>query len=146
MPDNSFYRPVRPHPGAWENFWMPFLAAAALFLIDYYLIPGIFALPLLLMILLMFLAFRLPAWMVAVWTLTFAASVLILRLMPIPEVITFPAFKPYILTSIFITGGFSIPMVTFNSGVPPFAGVSRFPSKVASQAMSLQSSSPRPCA
>jgi hypothetical protein len=78
MPENSFYRPAPPRPGAWENFWLPFLVGFGLLLIDFYLIPGIFALPLLLLILLIFLAFRLPAWMVAIWTLTYALIILVI--------------------------------------------------------------------
>jgi PAS domain-containing protein len=105
MPDNSFYHPAPPNPGAGETLWLPLLAASALFLVDFYLIPGIFALPLLLLILLIFLAFRLPAWTVAAWTVIFAIVVLIIRLSPIQEAITLPALKPYTLTAVFLTGG-----------------------------------------
>jgi hypothetical protein len=106
MPENSFDRPPQRNPGAWENFWLPFLASIVLFLVDFYLIRGIFALPLLLLLLLFFLAFRLPSRMVAVWTLTYTVMILVIRLMPLPEFITLPAFKPYVLTAIFATSGF----------------------------------------
>jgi PAS domain-containing protein len=105
MPDNRFYRPAPSNPGIWGNFWLPFLASVVLSLIDFYLIPGIFALPLLLLILLIFLAFRLPARTVAAWTAAFGVVVLTIRLMPLSQVATLPALKPYILTAFFLTGG-----------------------------------------
>jgi hypothetical protein len=104
MPGNNFYHPT-PRPGAWENFWLPCLIGVGLLLIDFYLIPGIFALPLLLLILLIFLAFRLPAWMVGVWTLTYAAIILAILFLPIPETATNPALKPFIRIAIFLAGG-----------------------------------------
>lgn len=104
MSENSFYHP-KPRSGAWENFWLPFLIGTGLLLIDFYLIPGIFALPLLLLILLIFLAFRLPARMVAIWTITYAAIILALLFMPIPQAATDPAFKPYVRIAVFLTGG-----------------------------------------
>jgi PAS domain-containing protein len=104
MPENSFYQPKR-RLGAWGNFWLPFLVGAVLLLIDFYLIPGIFALPLLLLILLIFLAFRLPPWMVAIWTVTYAAIILFILFMPIPEAATAPALKPYVRIAFFLAGG-----------------------------------------
>lgn len=104
MPENSFYQPKR-RLGPWGNFWLPFLVGTGLLLVDFYLIPGIFALPLLLLILLIFLAFRLPAWMVAVWAVTYGAIILIISFMPIPEAVTVPALKPYVRIAVFLTGG-----------------------------------------
>ena len=102
----NFYSPDRREPGARDNFWLPFLSAVILFLVDLYLIPGVFALPLLLLMLLIFLAFRLPAWMVAVWTVMYAGAILVLvLLLPLSEATTDPALKPYYRTAIFLAGG-----------------------------------------
>jgi PAS domain-containing protein len=105
MAENSFYQPRSPNPGAWENFWLPFIAGIGFFLIDDYFIPGVFALTLLLLVVLIVLAFRLPAWMVTIWTLTYAAMILAISFLPIAEATTDPAFKPYVRTAVFLTGG-----------------------------------------
>jgi PAS domain-containing protein len=77
-----------------------------LVLVDLYLIPGIFALPLLLMMTLMFLAFRLPAWIVAIWALIYATLILSITVsVPIEETTTNPVFRPFVRTSVFLTVG-----------------------------------------
>ena len=73
--------------------------------LDTYFIPGIFALPVLLLMVLIFLAFRLPAWMVAVWMLMYGAAILTILLLPVQEARTDPAFKPYARTAVFLAGG-----------------------------------------
>jgi PAS domain-containing protein len=100
----NFYAPP-PHPGAWENFWLPLLLGIGLFLFDDYLIPNVFALPLLLLVALIFLAFRLPAWMVTIWTVMYAGVILTILLLPVREAVTDPEFKPYVRTGIFLAGG-----------------------------------------
>ncbi len=100
----TFYSPPSP-PRAWENFWLPLLLGVVLFLVDLYLLPNLFALPLLLLMALIFLAFRLPAWMVAIWTVMYAGTVLMILLLPVQEGVTDPAFKPYVRTGIFLAGG-----------------------------------------
>lgn len=84
---------------------MPALLGGALFLIDYFFVPGIFSLPLMFLILLIFLAMRLPAPAVALWTLVFAGIILIFLMLPIEEANTIPPFRPYIRTAIFVAGG-----------------------------------------
>jgi hypothetical protein len=101
---NRFYRPM-PNPNAWNNFWVPFFLGIVLFLVDMFLIPGVFALPLLLLMALIFLAFRLPAWMVAVWALMYGGGILLILLSPLKESSTDPEFKPYVRTAIFLAGG-----------------------------------------
>jgi len=100
----NLYSPP-PHPGAWENFWLPLFLGIGLFLFDTYLIPNVFALPLLLLMALIFLAFRLPAWMVTIWTVMYAGAILMILLLPVQEAVTDPALKPYIRTGIFLAGG-----------------------------------------
>jgi PAS domain-containing protein len=92
-------------PGAWDNFWLPSLLWLGLFLIDRFLIPGVFSLPLLLLLALIFLSFRLPAWMVAIWALMYGASVFAILMSPIKEAATDPALRPYVRTCIFLAGG-----------------------------------------
>jgi PAS domain-containing protein len=103
--DKSFYQPTHQSPGARDNFWIPFLAALIAFLADVYLIPGVFTLPLLLLMVLIFLAFRLPAWMVAIWTAMYAGVILTILLAPVQEAKTDPALRPYARTAIFLAGG-----------------------------------------
>jgi len=106
MSSNSFYLPASDQsPGAWNNFWIPLLVGLFVLGVDVYLIPGIFALPVLLLMVLIFLAFRLPAWMVAIWTVMYAAAILVILFLPVEESRTDPAFKPYVRTAVFIAGG-----------------------------------------
>jgi PAS domain-containing protein len=105
VPEEGFYRQVTPAPGFWGAFGTPALLAGALVLIDFFLVPGVFSLPLMLLMLLIFLAMRLPAGAVALWTLFFGGLILIILLMPIEEAATDPAFRPYIRTSVFLAGG-----------------------------------------
>jgi hypothetical protein len=103
--EDRFYRRVTPVPGFWVAFAVPALLAIALLLIDFYLIPGIFSLPVLLLILLIFLAMRLPARAVAFWAVLFAGVIFVILLMPIEARMTNPAFKPYVRTAVFLAGG-----------------------------------------
>lgn len=105
MAKNNFHQPTTAHPGAWENFWLPFLVAIGLWVFDFYLTPGVFALTLLYLVLLIYLSFRLTARMVAVWTGILATVILIISLLPISEGVTDPALKPYIRLAVFLTGG-----------------------------------------
>jgi len=84
---------------------MPALLAGALVLADFFLVRGIFSLPLMFLILLVFLAMRLPASMVALWTVIFGGIILAILLMPIEEAATMPVFRPYVRTAIFMAGG-----------------------------------------
>jgi hypothetical protein len=92
-------------PGFLGAVAIPGLLAAGLLLIDFFLLPGIFSLPLLLLMLLIFLAMRLPARAVALWTVLFAALIFVILLLPIEARVTSPALRPYVRTSIFLTGG-----------------------------------------
>jgi PAS domain-containing protein len=106
MLENNFYRPVASASGFWQTIGIPLFLGIGLLLADVYLIPGIFALPLLLMMTLMFLAFRVPAWVVAVWALVYAALILGITIgVPIEETTTNPVFRPFIRTSVFLTVG-----------------------------------------
>jgi glycosyltransferase involved in cell wall biosynthesis len=102
---NSFYQPSEPATGFGQTIGVPLLMGIGLLLADIYLIPGIFALPLLLMMTLMFLAFRLPAWIVAVWALIYACVILTITVVSIEETTTNPVFRPFIRTSVFLTVG-----------------------------------------
>jgi PAS domain-containing protein len=106
MPENNFYRPLAPASGFWRTIGIPLLMGIGLLLVDVYFIPGIFALPLLLMMTLMFLAFRLPAWIVAVWALIYASLILSITMgVPIEETTTNPVFRPFVRTAVFLTVG-----------------------------------------
>jgi len=105
MPENSFYHPSAAGTGLWRTVGVPLLLGIVLLLIDVYLIPGIFALPLLLMMTLMYLAFRLPAWLVATWALIYAAVILTITVVPIEETTTNPALRPFVRTLVFLTVG-----------------------------------------
>jgi PAS domain-containing protein len=106
MLKNSFYHPPDPATGLWQTVGIPALMGVVLLLADIYFIPGIFALPLLLMMTLMFLTFRLPAWIVGVWALIYAALILTITVgVPLEETTTTPAFQPFVRTSVFLTVG-----------------------------------------
>lgn len=105
MPEERFYRRAIPEPNFWSAFGLPALLGTALVLVDFFFVPGIFSLPLMFLILLIFLAMRLPAGTVALWTILFAGIILIILLMPIEEANTEPLFRPYIRTAIFVAGG-----------------------------------------
>jgi PAS domain-containing protein len=107
VPEERFYRRANPKPGFWGLVVIPAVIAVVLLLIDFFLIPGIFSLPLLLLMLLIFLAMRLPARAVALWTLCFGAVIFVILLLPIEARMTTPALRPYIRTAIFLTGGAS---------------------------------------
>jgi len=107
VPEDRFYRRANPKPGFWGAVVIPALIATILLLIDFFLIPGIFALPLLLLMLLIFLATRLPARAVALWTLCFGVVIFVILLLPIEERLTTRALRPYVRTAIFLTGGAS---------------------------------------
>ncbi len=105
MTGKSFYRRTTPAPGIWGLIGLPLVLATALLLIDFFWIPGIFSLPLMLLILLIYLAMRLPAAAVAFWTVFFGAVILAILLMPIEERSTAPEFRPYVRTAVFLAGG-----------------------------------------
>jgi PAS domain-containing protein len=105
MKENNFYHPSSPVSGLWQTVGIPLLMGIVLLLVDVYFIPGIFALPLLLMMTLMYLAFRLPAWLVAAWALIYAAVILTISVAPIEETTTDPALRPFIRTLVFLTVG-----------------------------------------
>jgi PAS domain-containing protein len=105
MQENSFYHPSVAATGMWRTVGVPLLLGIGLLLVDVYLIPGIFALPLLLMMTLMYLAFRLPAWLVGAWALIYAAVILTISVVPIEETTTNPALRPFLRMLIFLTVG-----------------------------------------
>jgi PAS domain-containing protein len=106
MLKNSFYHPAPLASGVWQTVGIPVAMGIGLLLVDIYFIPGIFALPLLLMMTLMFLAFRLPAWIVGIWALIYAALILSITMGgPIEETTTDPVFRPFVRTSVFLTVG-----------------------------------------
>ncbi len=105
MSADRFYPRAAPSPGFWGTVVVPLVLATGLLLIDFFLLPGIFSLPLLLLMLLIFLAMRLPARVVALWTLCFALVVFVILLLPIEARTTDPALRPYVRTAIFLTGG-----------------------------------------
>lgn len=73
-------------------------------LIDIYLIPGIFALPLLLMMLLIYLSLRLPPQIVLLWALIFTGTIYLFAFVRVNDAITNPVFRPYLRTALFLTG------------------------------------------
>ncbi len=105
MPEDRFYPRAAPAPGLLGAIVIPTVLAAGLLLIDFFWLPGIFSLPLLLLMLLIFLAMRLPARAVALWTLLFGALIFVILLLPIEARVTDPVFRPYVRTAIFLTGG-----------------------------------------
>ncbi len=105
MPEYRFYRRPTPAPGFWGAVAIPAVVAVVLALIDFFLIPGIFSLPLLLLMLLIFLAMRLPPQAVALWTLCFGVVIFVILLLPTEVRMTAPTLRPYVRTAIFLTGG-----------------------------------------
>ena len=104
MTANNFYRPLPNHTGVWATVVMPFVAGLALMLLDVYLLPGIFALPLLLMMLLIYLSLRLPPRVVLLWALIFTGTIYIFAFIRVSDAITNPAYRPYLRTALFLTG------------------------------------------
>ena len=105
MREDRFYARAGSAPGLWGTVAVPVLLGGGLLLIDFFLLPGVFSLPLLLLMLLIFLAMRLPAWAVALWAAIFGAVILLILLLPIEARSTAPVLAPYVRTSIFLTGG-----------------------------------------
>src|SRR5258708_8814840 len=105
MEDNAFSLPMHRQPPRLESLWLPLLLPFLLFFIDAYCIPWAFTFPLLLFGLLCYLAFRLPAWMVAFWVAIYAAVIFMVSLLPIREVQTLPEVMPYLRTIYFIVSG-----------------------------------------
>jgi PAS domain-containing protein len=105
VPEDRFYPRANPKPGFLGSVAIPALIASVLLLIDFFFIPGIFSLPLLLLMLLIFLAMRLPARAVALWTLCFGIVIFIILLLPIEARVTIAALRPYVRTALFLTGG-----------------------------------------
>ncbi len=88
-----------------DYLWIPLLAPFVLLLIDCYLIPQAFLLPLLLVMLLCYLALRLPAWMVALWSLVYTGFILVISFYPVEQTQTLPAFRPYVRTAFLLVSG-----------------------------------------
>jgi PAS domain-containing protein len=84
---------------------LPLLAPVVLFLIDSYLIPQAFLLPLMLVMLLSYLALRLPTSAVAGWVVVYMVMVLLVSLYPVERTQTLPFLKPYIRTAFILAGG-----------------------------------------
>ena len=105
MPYHNFYRPVQPNPGLWASAGLPFCLGVVLMLVDLYLIKGIFALPLLLLLVLIYLSLRVPPRIVTLWALIYAAAIYLFVLLNVTEAVTNPVYKPYLRTAVFLTGG-----------------------------------------
>jgi PAS domain-containing protein len=104
MVANNFYRPLPNRTGLWATVCLPLLAGVGLLLVDVYLIPGAFAFPLLLLMLLIYLSLHLPPQIVLMWALIYAGVIYLLTVSNVTNAVTSPAFRPYLRTAIFLTG------------------------------------------
>jgi PAS domain-containing protein len=102
---NKFSRPLPIRPGIWLTLFFPLVAAAVLMAVDVYLIPGIFALPLLFMGLLFFLSLRLPPRIVLLWALIFTGTIYVFGSLRVADSVTDPKYRPYVRTAVFLTAG-----------------------------------------
>ncbi|HUB66718.1 MAG TPA: hypothetical protein VL981_04470 [Candidatus Methylacidiphilales bacterium] len=98
----SFQRP----PGLAHYLWIPIFALLLLLAIDSILIPEAFTLPLLLLLILGYLAVRLPSWAVFAWGIAYGGIIVIILLFSFPEDShTDPALQPYLALFTFIAVG-----------------------------------------
>jgi len=105
MIENKFYRPLPTHTGVWAAFFFPLMAAAVLMAVDVYLLPGIFAMPLLFMGLLFYLSLRLPPRTVLLWALIFTGTIYVFGSLRVADSVTDPKYRPYVRTALFLTAG-----------------------------------------
>jgi hypothetical protein len=102
---NKFGPQLEDSPG-WIIFWVvPFAAPFVLFLIESYLIPVSFLMPLLLVVLLCYLAMRLPPKVVLMWTFAYVAIVIVLALVAPETRQVSPAFRPLVRSGYILAGG-----------------------------------------
>jgi PAS domain-containing protein len=86
---------------------LPLLAPIVLLLIDCYLIPQAFLLPLMLVMTLSYLALRLPMTAVAGWAIVYMSTVLWISFHPVEPTQTLPYLRPYVRTAFILAGGVS---------------------------------------
>jgi PAS domain-containing protein len=84
---------------------LPLLAPIILLMIDTYLIPQAFLLPLMLVMTLSYLALRLPVPAVASWATIYLVIVLLVSYYPIESTQTLPYLRPYVRTAFILAGG-----------------------------------------
>jgi PAS domain-containing protein len=113
---NNFAFTAQKPPGQIEYLWAPILAPIILFFIDSYLIPQAFLLPLLLIMLLCYLALRLPAWMVAGWAVVYTLLVLLVAFLPLEDTQTLPALRPYVRTAFLLVSGTTATLLAIHRG------------------------------
>ena len=105
MVDNIVKSSFQKSPGLFLFLWMPLLALLGLLLIDIVLVPQAFMLPLLLLLVLGYLALRLPPWTVFVWGVVFAGVIFTILTLRLPEGHTDLFWRPYVRTGTFLIGG-----------------------------------------
>jgi hypothetical protein len=98
----SFQKP----PGHSHYLWIPTFALLLLLAIDSILIPEAFTLPLLLLLVLGYLAVRLPFWAVFAWAAAYAGIIVMILVFSFPEDShTDPNLQPYLALATFVAGG-----------------------------------------
>ena len=105
MRSNNLTAPFQNPATLFELITIPLLGLIVFLLIDAFCIQGAFTLPFLLLLVLGYLAVRLPLWAVLVWAMTYSAVILTLLLLHTRETITIPAFQPYLRAATFLAGG-----------------------------------------
>lgn len=103
--ENNFITPTH-KPTNWiYSLWIPLLVPLGLFVVDRYLVTAAFVLPLLLFLLISCLAFRLPAWQVALWSAAYAASLFLIYQFETSWTKTADSVVPYLRTIGFLVSG-----------------------------------------
>jgi hypothetical protein len=100
------FGPQSEKPPGWIVFWaVPFAAPFVLFLIEFYLIPVSFLMPLLLVVLLCYLAMQLPPKVVVLWMFAYVAIIIILALVAPETRQISPSFRPLVRAGYVLAGG-----------------------------------------
>ncbi|HUB66461.1 MAG TPA: PAS domain-containing protein [Candidatus Methylacidiphilales bacterium] len=102
---NKFGFPFEKRSSVADFLVLPLLAPIVLFLIDSFLIPQAFLLPLMLVMTLSYLALRLPVPAVASWAIVYLVIVLLVSFYPIETTQTVPYLRPYVRTAFILAGG-----------------------------------------
>jgi len=116
--ESSVFKPSTRRPTSRIDYlWLPLGMPIVFFLIDNYFIPWAFMLPLMLLMFLIYLSFRVHSGIVAFWGTVYAATVFILSFLPIQDVRQAdPALRPYLRLAFFAVGTVAATLVANNRG------------------------------
>lgn len=103
MAINNLLTPFQRSPRPFDYLWLPLLFPLFLLAVDYLLVPDAYTLPFLLILLLGYLAFRLPGWLVFSWALAYTLVILIIPMFGLQEGHTRPLMRPYLRTATFLS-------------------------------------------